>query len=168
MAEREGFEPSVEVSPHTRLAGERLQPARPSLRSSLAEEVGFEPTELSLNGFQDRRLQPLGHSSLLIRIYRSIRVNIGLISYPCFSVNIFLLYFQSGCCRFSRYIFVFICGFGAIRPVWMLVPGGFQPGKKTGFAEISGVDHWFCFFWVFQAAMYRLFLKDIFIKFKCA
>jgi hypothetical protein len=32
MAEREGFEPSVEVSPHTRLAGERLQPARPSLR----------------------------------------------------------------------------------------------------------------------------------------
>ena len=32
MAEREGFEPSVEVSPYTRLAGERLQPARPSLR----------------------------------------------------------------------------------------------------------------------------------------
>ena len=31
MAEREGFEPSVELSPHTRLAGERLQPARPSL-----------------------------------------------------------------------------------------------------------------------------------------
>ena len=29
----------------------------------MAEEVGFEPTELSLNGFQDRRLQPLGHSS---------------------------------------------------------------------------------------------------------
>ena len=26
-----GFEPMVEVSPHTRLAGERLQPARPSL-----------------------------------------------------------------------------------------------------------------------------------------
>ena len=34
MAEREGFEPSVEVSPHTRLAGERLQPARPSLRDA--------------------------------------------------------------------------------------------------------------------------------------
>ena len=31
MAERPGFEPGVEVSPHTRLAGERLQPARPSL-----------------------------------------------------------------------------------------------------------------------------------------
>ena len=35
MAEREGFEPSVEVSPHTRLAGERLQPTRPSLQVSL-------------------------------------------------------------------------------------------------------------------------------------
>jgi hypothetical protein len=67
LAEREGFEPSVEVSPHTRLAGERLQPTRPSLRInkySLAEGVGFEPTELSLNGFQDRRLKPLGHPSL--------------------------------------------------------------------------------------------------------
>jgi hypothetical protein len=80
MAEREGFEPSVEVSPYTRLAGERLQPTRPSLRDStrplknchfskvsllffLAEGVGFEPTELSLNGFQDRRLKPLGHPS---------------------------------------------------------------------------------------------------------
>ena len=30
----------------------------------MAEGVGFEPTELSLNGFQDRRLKPLGHPSL--------------------------------------------------------------------------------------------------------
>jgi hypothetical protein len=30
---------------------------------SLAEGVGFEPTELSFNGFQDRRLKPLGHPS---------------------------------------------------------------------------------------------------------
>ena len=45
MAEREGFEPSKELSPFTRLAGERLQPARPSLLSVfLAEGVGFEPT----------------------------------------------------------------------------------------------------------------------------
>ena len=29
----------------------------------MAEEVGFEPTDVSVNGFQDRRLQPLGHSS---------------------------------------------------------------------------------------------------------
>ncbi len=34
VAEREGFEPSVELSPHTHLAGERLQPTRPSLRKS--------------------------------------------------------------------------------------------------------------------------------------
>ena len=31
--------------------------------AKLAEGVGFEPTELSLNGFQDRRLKPLGHPS---------------------------------------------------------------------------------------------------------
>ena len=35
MAEREGFEPSMELSPHTRLAGERLQPTRPSLRRNI-------------------------------------------------------------------------------------------------------------------------------------
>ena len=29
----------------------------------MAEEVGFEPTDLSVYGFQDRRLRPLGHSS---------------------------------------------------------------------------------------------------------
>jgi hypothetical protein len=73
LAEREGFEPSVEFDPHTRLAGEHHRPARSSLLSlakqerniNMAEEVGFEPTVLSYNGFQDRRLQPLGHSSTL-------------------------------------------------------------------------------------------------------
>jgi hypothetical protein len=67
VAEREGFEPSVEVSPHTRLAGEHLQPTRSSLRivrpETVAEGVGFEPTNLSVCGFQDRRLKPLGHPS---------------------------------------------------------------------------------------------------------
>ena len=29
----------------------------------MAEAVGFEPTELSLDGFQDRCLRPLGHTS---------------------------------------------------------------------------------------------------------
>ena len=65
--EEEGFEPSMELSPHTRLAGERLQPARPSLRAGspkkMAEGVGFEPTVLSHSGFQDRLLKPLGHPS---------------------------------------------------------------------------------------------------------
>jgi hypothetical protein len=32
----------------------------------LAEGVGFEPTELSLNGFQDRHLKPLGHPSIFL------------------------------------------------------------------------------------------------------
>jgi hypothetical protein len=31
----------------------------------MAEREGFEPPELSLNGFQDRRLKPLGHLSVL-------------------------------------------------------------------------------------------------------
>jgi hypothetical protein len=31
----------------------------------MAEEVGFEPTRLSPNGFQDRLLKPLGHSSVV-------------------------------------------------------------------------------------------------------
>ncbi len=65
MAEREGFEPSVESNPHTRLAGEHHRPLGhlSTHFSILAEEVGFEPTVLSYNGFQDRRLKPLGHSS---------------------------------------------------------------------------------------------------------
>ena len=47
VAERMGFEPMVEFYPHTRLAGEHLQPARSSLRmGGVAEGVGFEPTEV--------------------------------------------------------------------------------------------------------------------------
>ncbi len=66
MAEREGFEPSVESDPHTRLAGEHHRPLGHLSTDikCMAEEVGFEPTVLSYNGFQDRRLQPLGHSSV--------------------------------------------------------------------------------------------------------
>lgn len=68
VAEREGFEPSVEYKPHTRLAGEHHRPTRSSLHNwsdtfIMAEGVGFEPTVLSYNGFQDRRLKPLGHPS---------------------------------------------------------------------------------------------------------
>ncbi len=33
----------------------------------MAEREGFEPPELSLNGFQDRRLKPLGHLSGLLQ-----------------------------------------------------------------------------------------------------
>ena len=79
VAEREGFEPSSKISLTNRLAGGPIRPlSHLSIRRegpeaatidpspsfpNLAEGVGFEPTELSLNGFQDRRLQPLGHPS---------------------------------------------------------------------------------------------------------
>ena len=64
MAEREGFEPSVKNNPHTRLAGERLQPARPSLHNLNGGGSRIRTHgALTLNGFQDRRLQPLGHPS---------------------------------------------------------------------------------------------------------
>ena len=43
MAEREGFEPSVQFYPYNRLAGGCLQPARPPLPKILAEGAGFEP-----------------------------------------------------------------------------------------------------------------------------
>ena len=69
MAESEGFEPSVELLVLHSLS--RRAPSAYSVSSPrfvcaylLAEEVGFEPTVLSHNGFQDRRLKPLGHSSL--------------------------------------------------------------------------------------------------------
>ena len=32
-------------------------------RMRMAEGEGFEPPDLSVNGFQDRRLRPLGHPS---------------------------------------------------------------------------------------------------------
>jgi hypothetical protein len=89
LAEREGFEPSEEVSPLTRLAGEHLRPlghlsgraylklmANPGPCShkvypiqntwvkQMAEGVGFEPTDLPVCGFQDRCLKPLGHPSI--------------------------------------------------------------------------------------------------------
>jgi hypothetical protein len=92
MAERPGFEPGVE-SPPQLLSRQLPSAARPPLRCRLqfgvrrkpytavtrftpnselrtlnfflnmAEREGFEPPELSLNGFQDRRLKPLGHLS---------------------------------------------------------------------------------------------------------
>ena len=64
MAEREGFEPSVELSPHTRLAGERLQPARPSLLFLVGGGSRIRTHgAVTLNGFQDRRFRPLSHPS---------------------------------------------------------------------------------------------------------
>ena len=58
----------MEVSPHTRLAGERL---RPLGHFSVIRRLQYggggrirTHEAVTLNGFQDRRLQPLGHSSV--------------------------------------------------------------------------------------------------------
>ena len=67
MAERRGFEPPSQFYPTNRLAGGCLQPLGHLSKTVLAEGVGFEPTELSLSGFQDRRLKPLGHPSTCFR-----------------------------------------------------------------------------------------------------
>jgi hypothetical protein len=69
MAEKERFELSMEVSPHTRLAGERLQPLG-HFSVMLCGGGGRIRTHeaVTLNGFQDRRLQPLGHSSMKLKI----------------------------------------------------------------------------------------------------
>ncbi len=44
-------------------AGGRQRTDRPSVRSELAERVGFEPTLLSQTAFRERHHQPLGHLS---------------------------------------------------------------------------------------------------------
>ena len=74
MAEKEGFEPSHQLSQSTPLAGEPLEPlgyiclcGLTSLvaQAKLAEREGFEPpVPFGITGFQDQRLKPLGHLSL--------------------------------------------------------------------------------------------------------
>jgi hypothetical protein len=51
----------------------------------MAEREGFEPPELSLNGFQDRRLKPLGHLSGLQQSIESIEVE------ECDEIGFFLV-----------------------------------------------------------------------------
>ena len=65
MAEKEGFEPSRQLSHPTPLAGEPLRPLGYfSMPLHLAEREGFEPpVPFDITGFQDQRLKPLGHLS---------------------------------------------------------------------------------------------------------
>src|SRR5512146_113672 len=63
MAEWRGFDRPSRFYPTNRLAGGCLRPLGHHSKHGLAEGVGFEPTELALSGFQDRRLRPLGHPS---------------------------------------------------------------------------------------------------------
>ena len=53
----------------------------------MAEGVGFEPTELSLSGFQDRRLKPLGHPSATEGQVVSGRWNLAIFGHPCKSLG---------------------------------------------------------------------------------
>ena len=77
MAERRGFEPPDQFYPINRLAGGCLQPLGHLSKVRLAEGVGFEPTELSLSGFQDRRLKPLGHPSAGLSESKRLRIIAG-------------------------------------------------------------------------------------------
>jgi hypothetical protein len=73
LAEREGFEPSVELyALHSlsRRAPSAYSAISPDIFRFMAEGVGFEPTELSLNGFQDRRHRPLGHPSPSAMVFK--------------------------------------------------------------------------------------------------
>ena len=69
LAEKEGFEPSHRLTQPNPLAGDPLEPLEYFSKHSvyflfLAERVGFEPTvPLSITGFQDQLLKPLGHLS---------------------------------------------------------------------------------------------------------
>ena len=75
-AEKEGFEPSRRYSRPTPLAGAPLRPleyfSKPYAKVNihLAEREGFEPpVPFDITGFQDQRLQPLGHLSVTSDIY---------------------------------------------------------------------------------------------------
>ena len=66
LAEKPGFEPGRPLTEPTPLAGEPLRPLGYFSVSRLAEREGFEPpVPFGITGFQDQRLQPLGHRSKL-------------------------------------------------------------------------------------------------------
>ncbi len=54
------------------------KPKTENRKPGMAEGVGFEPTDLSVCGFQDRRLRPLGHPSPQHLLpSRRVNVNVG-------------------------------------------------------------------------------------------
>ena len=68
QAEWEGFEPSIGFTLYSlsRGAPSASRPPLLFVRDYVVKEEeaeGFEPSVLSYNGFQDRRLKPLGHAS---------------------------------------------------------------------------------------------------------
>ena len=79
VAEKEGFEPSRQLSHPTPLAGEPLRPLGYfSMPDGLAEREGFEPpVPFDITGFQDQRHKPLGHLSMQTSEYDYIRCGGG-------------------------------------------------------------------------------------------
>ena len=74
VAEKPGFEPGRRLSHPTPLAGEPLRPlgyfSTEPVMIVMAEREGFEPpVPFDITGFQDQRLQPLGHLSVTSDIY---------------------------------------------------------------------------------------------------
>ena len=66
MAEKEGFEPSIQLNIVYLLSRQAPSATRPFLQKNMAERVGFEPTApFGVTGFQDQLLKPLGHLSIL-------------------------------------------------------------------------------------------------------
>ncbi len=65
--------------------GEEACPKGQGVFSILAEGAGFEPANLSVNGFQDRRLRPLGHPSGVAHLMRTGRERAGRV--PIFWKN---------------------------------------------------------------------------------
>ena len=65
MAEREGFEPSDQL-PSRILSKDVHSATLPSLQEKRSGGTGIRtPGEFPHDGFQDRRLKPLGHSSTI-------------------------------------------------------------------------------------------------------
>ena len=74
LAVRVGFEPTVRFNTYDSLANCSFRPLR-HLSNEFPEGVGFEPTVLTHNGFQDRHHRPLGHPSASRTPYGGTHVN---------------------------------------------------------------------------------------------
>src|SRR6476660_3189799 len=118
MAEWTCFEPPIRVKPYNGLANRRLQPLGHHSILTLAEGVGFEPTELSLSGFQDRRLKPLGHPSAKIAESQAVADHSGAES--------------AGQVRLTRATLLPFLLPSSIRPGLSMLPNGSHPHSSRG------------------------------------
>lgn len=75
-------------------------------RRMLAAAVGFEPTELSFNGFQDRHLKPLGHTAIFDTQPGTAYEYLSLIPYTCFTSGVPIFTFTK--CRMAILLWRFV------------------------------------------------------------